>query len=126
MFEHSLFVQGNLEVQRRTGCFVKRVKSLSSSAQYDKCRSLFPCLSFLLLCLRHQFILLSKYTFPGDFVDILPKGNELTELARSKSPEGNFTQSDLEKVYLGYYCITSLIIIYEFQSGRCPGKLFEY
>ena len=51
-------------------------------------------------CIR--VLVLSKYTFPGDFEDKLPKGNELTELARSTCPEGNFSQSKMEKVYLGY------------------------
>ena len=34
--------------------------------------------------------------FPGQFEDKLPKGNELTELARSICPAGNFSQIELE------------------------------
>ena len=49
---------------------------------------------------RTNYIIVKLYylstLFPGQFEDKLPKGNELTELARSICPAGNLFQIDLE------------------------------
>ena len=63
--------------------------------------------------------------FPGQFEDKLPKGNELTELARSICSAGNFSQIELEISVLRLLVYDSFPIKWNMikcEFGNLPGK----